>query len=334
MKEEMCVRFLILRFGSSREVLLTTPIVRCLKEQVKGAEIHYAVKKAYAPLLDANPYLHKVHILEDNPGKLVRRLKEEEFDYIIDLQQDFKSQMIRSRLRLISFDLSRDYIRKWMMVRLKINLLPEKHWTERCLDTVKVFDVVNDNKGLDFNIRDHEEVKSTQLPQEFRKGFVAFVIGARYQTRKLPSDMIIEICKKINYPVVLVGGAEDVNQGEIISHEPDCRAWNACGKYTFKQSASLIRQASMVISHDTVMMHVATAYRQRLISIWGNTIPGFGMAPYMPHKDSRIFEAKGLRCRPCSDKGYRTCPKKHFQCMRNINLKELVQHGRDILASI
>lgn len=331
MNDNIKVKFLILRFTSIESILLSTPLIRCLKKQVEGAEIHYVVRKAYALLLEGNPYLHKVHILEDSYGNLVKRLKEERFDYIIDLQRDLMSAMIKTRLGRISFDVQKIDLRKWIMVNFKRDLLGDRQWAERCLDAVSLFDVVNDNKGLDFFLPDHEHVDLKRFPQEFRNGYIAFVIEARYQTRKLPADMIARICSMISYPVILIGGPEEAPQGEVICNESGTLVWNGCGKYTFRQSASLINQARMVITHDTGLMQVAAAFRQRIISIWGNTLPAFGLAPYMPHKHSRMFEVKELRCRPCSVKGYSTCPKRHFQCMRNIDLTELVLYVQGIL---
>lgn len=331
MKEGTQVRFLILCFGSASEVLLTTPVIRCLKKQVEGAELQYVVRKTHAPLLEFNPYLHKIHVLEDNLGKLIKQLQEEGFDYIIDLQRDLRSEMIKLRLRLMSFDIARTSLKLWIRVRLGIDLMPDKHWTDQCFDILKAFDVVDDNRGLDYFIPDHEEVKAGQLPREFRNGFVAFIMEAGYQTRKLPVEMIAIICSMIHYPVILIGELEDKQDGEIVRHTPGTLVWNGCGKYTFRQSASLIRQSRLVITHDTGMMHVAAAFGQLIISIWGNTISGFGMAPYLAHKDSRIFEVNGLRCRPCTMKGYKACPKKHFRCMRNIEVKELAEYVREIL---
>jgi ADP-heptose:LPS heptosyltransferase len=65
-------------------------------------------------------------------------------------------------------------------------------------------------------------------------------------------------------------------------------------------------------------MHIASAYHKKILSVWGNTTPEFGMFPYLPGEGSEILEVKGLPCRPCSKLGYHSCPKKHFRCMNDI----------------
>ena len=73
-------------------------------------------------------------------------------------------------------------------------------------------------------------------------------------------------------------------------------------------------------------MHIAAAFKKPIFSLWGNTIPGFGMVPYLPDElidRSKIFEVKGLSCRPCSKIGFDSCPKGHFRCMNNLEIEKI-----------
>jgi ADP-heptose:LPS heptosyltransferase len=97
--------------------------------------------------------------------------------------------------------------------------------------------------------------------------------------------------------------------------------------YNLNQSASLIRQAVAVLTNDTGLMHISAAFGKRMVSVWGNTIPAFGMYPYLPEKfkaNSMIAEVKDLSCRPCSKLGFSECPEKHFNCMRLIDIDPIV----------
>ena len=145
---------------------------------------------------------------------------------------------------------------------------------------------------------------------------------------------MIELCDKINKPIILLGGKEDQVQGQAIYDffeknrdtfssqeaikilEKKTRIFNACGKLTLGQSASLLKQAKIVFTHDTGLMHIAAAFRKQIYSIWGNTSPHFGMYPYQTK--FVIFENNKLTCRPCSKIGFSHCPKGHFKCMNEI----------------
>jgi len=81
-------------------------------------------------------------------------------------------------------------------------------------------------------------------------------------------------------------------------------------------------------------MHIAAAFKKPVLSIWGNTIPGFGMYPYMPleyRERSSIFEVRDLSCRPCSKIGFSACPKKHFKCMMDQDLETIIKAGKERL---
>ena len=326
------VRFLILRFSSIGDIVLTTPVVRALKNQVEGAEIHYFTKPEYKEILETNPYIDKIHCLQKNLPVQLKAIKEEKIDYIIDLHNNLRTSRIKSNLKIISFSFNKLNFKKWLLVNFKINKLPDQHLVDRYFETVNVFDVKKDEKGLDYFIPVKDEVSLQKLPEDFQQGYIGFVIGAKHNTKKLTKEKIINIIRLLDYPVVLIGGPEDYQTGEEIVGFTHGNVYNACGKYTINQSASLIKKAKVIITHDTGMMHVASAFKKKVISVWGNTVPEFGMYPYLPHEDSVIFENKGLYCRPCSKIGYKKCPKKHFRCIEDLQDKDIARKAISILS--
>jgi ADP-heptose:LPS heptosyltransferase len=317
------VKFLIIRFSSIGDIVLTTPVIRCLKTQVEGAEVHFLTKKAFTPVLAHNPYIDKLHVLQDSLSHTIDSLKQEKFDYIIDLHHNLRTFRVKNKLKALSFSFNKLNIEKWLMVTFKINRLPDKHIVDRYFETVRLFDVVNDGKGLDYFISPADEVDITQLPETFRNGYIGFVIGAKHNTKKLPVQKIISLLEKINKPVIILGGKEDTSEGDEIANALGSGIYNACGKYSLGQSASLVKQADAIIAHDTGLMHIAAAFKKKIVSVWGNTIPEFGMYPYAAGTGSQIVEVKGLKCRPCSKIGYTKCPKSHFNCMNLINEQQI-----------
>ena len=310
--------------------MLTTPAVRCLKEQVKGAEIHYACKKVFLPLLKANPYIDKIHVLDNNLHSLIQELKIEEYDYVIDLHKSLRSQWLKSRLRIMSFTLRKINFPKFLIIRFKINRLPDKHIVDRYLETLRVFDITNDGKGLDYFIPDEDEVSISDLPESFRDGYISLVAGAQHGTKQMPPEKIMDICRALKLPVILLGGKREAALGRHIDEQTGENVLNVCDKFNINQSASLIRQSRLVITHDTGLMHIAAAFKKKILSVWGHTIPEFGMYPYQPDPASIIFENKGLYCRPCTKTGKEKCPKGHFRCMNDIKSDDIVQAARQL----
>lgn len=323
-------KILIIRFSSIGDIVLTTPVIRCLKQQLQGSEIHYLTKKSFAGILENNPYVNKIYSIENNVSEVIHELKKENYDHIIDLHNNLRSLQVKLSLGKSSSSFKKLNFKKWLLVNFKINRLPKIHVVDRYLKTVKQLGVVNDNQGLDYFVPEKDELPLSGLPETHRDGYIGFVIGAKHFTKQLPAEKIISICKKINQSIVLLGGKEDVAKGEQIMNAVGEKIYNACGKYNLNQSASLIKKAKKIITHDTGLMHIATAFKKEVISVWGSTVPEFGMYPYLagtkdgsinsPQAPGRgtILEVKNLSCRPCSKIGYDNCPKGHFKCMKDI----------------
>jgi ADP-heptose:LPS heptosyltransferase len=329
-------KVLVIRFSSIGDIVLTTPILRCLKKQLKDVEVHFLTKRDFSDILFNNPYINNYFFLQENLSEIIQQLKSTEYDYIIDLHNNLRSWRVKRALKGKSYAFKKRNIEKWLLVNFKKNRMPHEHIVDRFFETVKPIGVINDGEGLDFFINPHDEIDVTKfLPDGFQNGYIAFVIGAKHKTKCMPVNKIISICSKINYPVVLLGGFEDKPTGEEIAAKFKGKVFSSCGKTTVGQSASLVKQSQLVITHDTGLMHIAAAFRKKIISVWGNTVPEFGMYPYLPSGSSpfSIVEVKNLSCRPCSKLGFQKCPKGHFKCMNDIDENEILKIVTGILSA-
>jgi len=241
------------------------------------------------------------------------------------LHRNIRTARLKNRLKIISFSFNKLNWEKWLLVNFKKNKLPDIHIVDRYLETLKIFDIVNDNKGLDYFIPPEDEIDPSSISDELKKGFVAVVVGAYHNTKKLTKNKIISICQKLNAPIVLLGGPGDKQEGEEIKNAVGNNIYNACGVFNINQSASLVKQANVILTPDTGLMHIASAFKKKVISVWGNTVPEFGMYPYLPDSESEIMEIKGLSCRPCTKIGFKECPKKHFKCINNLDEDYIAQ---------
>ena len=327
-------KILIIRFSSIGDIVLTTPVLRCLKQQVQDAEIHYCLKKQYAPVMQANPYIDKLHLFDGSLGKLAENLRAEQFDYIIDLHNSLRSGLLKMKLHVPSNAFPKLNIEKWLLVNLKINRLPDLHIVDRYFMAAKYFGIQNDGMGLDYFISNDDAYNPSWLPPAYQQRFVAFVTGGRHKTKILPPEKIVEVCSLLHHPVVLLGGPEDTETAEQVAVKLPGKVFNACGMFSLNRSAAIVKQSAVVITNDTGLMHIAAAFRKNIISIWGNTVPEFGMHPYLPvngNTESVMFEVKNLSCRPCSKIGYSKCPKKHFDCMNRLDAGQIAGAANALL---
>ena len=321
------MKFLIIRFSSIGDIVLTTPVVRCLKQQVPDAEVHYLTKHSFKEILEANPFVDKLHLLNDDWNEVMTNLQQENFDYIIDLHHNLRTMKVKKALKKVpSVSFNKLNVQKWFLTAFKINLLPDVHIVDRYMETVKRFNVKNDGRGLDYFIPEKDIVPDNDIPAAQSLGYVGIVIGAAHNTKKLPLKKLKELVNQIDHPIILLGGPEDRTIGDAIASIDPVKIYNSCGKFSLNESADLVRRAKIIITHDTGLMHIAAAFKKPVISVWGNTVPAFGMTPYFGNAmvPNDRFEIKGLWCRPCSKIGYSKCPLGHFKCMNKHSIEDMV----------
>jgi ADP-heptose:LPS heptosyltransferase len=318
-------KILLIRFSSIGDIVLTTPVVRALKQQLPDSEIHFLTKESFAGLLTANPYISKIHTIRDKVAEVLPALRKENFSFIADLHHNLRSMQVKRGLGIPSRSFPKLNIEKWLLVNLNLNFLPEKHIVERYFSTVAHLGIKDDGAGLDYFIPEGESYDVSQLPAGFTDGFIVLTAGAKFNTKQMPAELLGALINNLNKPVIIVGGADDVQKGEEILSTSQGKAISLCGQISLHATASLVKQAYKVITHDTGVMHIAAAFQKDVISLWGNTVPEFGMYPFRPGKGSRKFEVTSLSCRPCSKLGFGACPQKHFNCMRMIDLDEVAK---------
>lgn len=316
----MAKKFLIIRFSSIGDIVLTTSVVRCLKEQIAGCEVHYLTKSKFKSVVENNVYIDKIYTIDKDINEVIEALKIEHYDHVLDMHKSLRSISTCWQLQRPHSTYNKTSIRKWIYYKTGIDLLPKIHIVDRYFKAFSKLGIQNDFKGLDYFLTDKDTV---ELP--FAEGYTAIVTGATYFTKQIPVSKIIEFCNAITTPIVLLGGKDEIEKGETICmkvNNPNVS--NACGKYSLNQSAYIVKNAKLIITSDTGLMHIAAAFNKRIISLWGTTSPRYGVAPYMPQNPSNSIVCNlNLRCSPCSKFGLDECPKKHFNCMLKMDTKDI-----------
>lgn len=325
------MKVLIVRFSSIGDIVLTTPVIRAVKQQL-NAEVHYLTKNSFRGILAHNPNVDKVYTINKKVGEVKAALQEEGYDYILDLHNNLRSRQVKWAVGAQSYTFDKINLEKWLMVNLKVDRLPDAHIVHRYMATAEPLGATYDGQGLDYFIPEEDEVAMGALlsanalgPVPAAPPYTALVIGAAHSTKRLPTHRLIELCQLLTGPVVLLGGSAEAEEGQVIADAGGAHVLNTCGKFNLNQSASVVRQARRVITHDTGLMHIAAAFRKPVISVWGNTIPEFGMYPFFPEGEGQntTVQVEGLKCRPCSKIGYQSCPRGHFRCMEDIPLEAI-----------
>jgi ADP-heptose:LPS heptosyltransferase len=318
-------KILIVRLSSIGDIVLTFPVVAALKSLFPSCQIDFVTKKQFASLLEACPGINQVFLFDSSVSKLRQQLDFKHYDAVFDLHHNLRTRLLLFACTAPVYRFPKSNIQKWFLTKFKVRPKQRSHVVERYLEPLQR--IVQDWKPLAGTLK-YEIPTSAQFDLETRfqirpKTYIAVAIGAQFATKRLPTDLLIQLIGQVKLPIVLLGGKEDLKTAEFVlknCHHPN--VISAVGHTNIHESAWLAKNAKALLTHDTGLMHIGASFEVPIHLIWGNTTPDFGMYPYrLEQQDVFHYEVADLACRPCSKIGYQQCPKGHFDCMRKQDLK-------------
>ncbi len=339
-------KILIIRLSSLGDVILATPLLRQLREAYPEAEVDFLVRSDFEEVLRFNPNVSRIISFDKEGGftylrKIRRQIHRSRYDVVLDIHRNLRSRFICSGMGLWLFRRTKIYkVRKqqfirFLLVKFKINLYRKIYgriirvW-EKYIRAARPIGIEPD-KGQPDLFLPAEAEETAERFLNFLSGkqkFAAIAPGAKHFTKRWPANYYAELIRalfdKWKMPSVLVGGKEDVPvSDDIIALLPEGMAISAMGQFSILETAAIMKNAAIVITNDSGLMHAASAYDGSLIAVFGSTVEELGFFPNSPQAE--VIENQGLYCRPCSHIGRSACPEGHFRCMKEIAPREIVQ---------
>lgn len=327
---------LLIRLSSAGDVLLTSPLLKIMKEREPDSEIHFVVRAQYADLIRYNPNVNVVHLVQNNADiheleRLRQNIIHEGFDITLDLQSNFRSVYLRKGSAKKVKVIKKEVFKRALLVRTKLNLYSKVRSV--ALKYAQVYDkaITEVPRPEIFFAKETKERidKLWEVGSSGSEKSVFLCPGAKHFTKRWPVEYWKKLARKVSeqYRIVLVGGEEDAEICQTIEKYADVT--NLCGKLTLIESTAMLSHADLVITNDSYLMHAANALGKKIVAIFGSTVREFGFFPYgVNHK---IIEAEGLPCRPCSHIGRESCPKKHFRCMMEARPDRVYETAMELL---
>jgi lipopolysaccharide heptosyltransferase II len=319
---------LIIRLSSLGDILLSTPLIRSLKTRYNHIEIDFIVKRQYFDVIAHNPHLRNKYSFSSAKRKeLMSELKKQNYDLIIDLQNNLNSRKLTARIKGKTGRFKKRSLEKFLLVNTKINLLKDTPQIPvRYAKTIEGFEL--DDFGLD--------IVTSARPFEFlskNENYIGICPGSRHFTKMWPLDNYVKLCRlllKNSWNILLFGGITDRKIClEIKNQVPE--VINLQNDDDILQTAANMILCKAIYCNDSGMMHTACAAEVPVIAFFGSTVKEFGFTPYK--NKNIILENNNLSCRPCSHIGKNRCPEKHFNCMKEISPQRAFETLGEVLKS-
>ena len=323
------MRILIIHTAFIGDIVLSTPLIKKIKDTYPDSDITYVTTPSGEAILKNNPHLNNI-IVYDKRGEhkgisgvwqLGKRLRYENFNMVITPHRYLRSSILSW--------LSRSPIRKGYDIASGSCLFTEKIKYDRTKHEVeKLLSFVAPENKKRYEIElypgEKEEMKGDNLWKENLledKKVVVLAPGSKWFTKQWPVEYfnkLAESLKKLsNVRLIVVGGKDEINLPIEKENIIDMR-----GKTSLLELADILSRADVVVTNDSSPIHIASAFKKpRIFALFGPTIEKFGFFPWS--LNSKVFQVDGLKCRPCGIHGGKSCPEKHFKCMRDILPEEV-----------
>jgi ADP-heptose:LPS heptosyltransferase len=325
-------KILVVRFSSIGDIVLTFPVVSAIKSLFPECKVDFATKKQFATLLEACPQIDQVFLLQDSLTALRQQIDFKHYDAIFDLHHNLRTRLLLFASRVPVYRFPKNNIEKWLLTSFSVVPKQRKPVIERYLEPLRQIapSFAPFHAKLEYIIPQEAQFDISARFELQSKTYIAVAIGAQFATKRLPTDLLINLIGQLESPVLLLGGKEDTSTAQLIlQNTATQKVYSAVGQTNIHESAWLVQNAKALVTHDTGLMHIGAAFDLPIHVIWGNTVKDFGMYPYrLEQEDVFHYEVADLACRPCSKIGHEQCPKGHFACMRKQDLSQIASRLR------
>lgn len=333
-------KILVFRLSSIGDIVLTTALLRCLRNTFPDAQIDFVVKKQFADILRCVPFVSNVIELDSKKGfselfAIRNQLKNEQYDVALDIHKNWRSLFVCNTIGAKQvFRFNKHVFRRWVLTTFHKDIYKEVRPVYlRFIDAAKQIGVAPDGKYTELVVPEQlgksmQDIFA-QANISFEKRIIALCPGASFSNKQWQVEKFQQLAKRVVFDfdaqVILLGGKKESEMCETIANESG--AVSFAGKFDLSQSIAALSMVSLTVANDTGMLHVSEALGVPVVGIYGPTARQFGYFPILPQ--SKVAQVDNLPCRPCTKMGMNHCPKKHFSCMNDISVEMVLAliHG-------
>ena len=310
-------RILIIQTAFLGDVILATSVVNSIKAQYPEAQVDLLVKKGNELLVLGHPNIHRVLTFDKSRKwreilRLVRANRATRYDFIVNLHRFASSGLIAvlSQTKTIGFD--KNPLSRFYTLKLPHPISKGIHEIDRNFTLIAALGVTHLVKPS--IVPSEDAMKNVREYQE--TPYVCFAPASVWATKQLPMEKWVELSKKQDLLIYLLGGPSDHALCETIKTQIPGRTVNLAGNLSLMESIALMKGAVRNHVNDSGPLHFASAVNAPVTAYFCSTVTDFGFGPLSD--DSEVKEVTGLACRPCGLHGKKECPEGHFKCGKEL----------------
>ncbi len=314
-------RILIITLSNIGDVLLTLPAIQVVLEKFPQAEISLVAGERAQPLFENDPRFKKIWVWRKNAGmkekcRLILEIIGKKFNRVINFRMPVHPMNGVIHRHLMHFE---------KVTRMKI-AVPDDIYN---IDTRKALWISEavEQEAKELLKREGILVGATRRVAPTEK-WIAITPGSLNMTKRWKIEGFSQVCGVLSQQdssaIVLLGDESDrVRSQEIVKQTQSPLVFDLCGKTDLLQLAWLIREAKLLVSHDSAPLHMAGLFGTPVVALFGPTDP----AKYGPWRPNSRIVRRDLFCSPCE----KSLCVYHHECMEQIEPEEILEAVNELI---
>jgi heptosyltransferase-2 len=339
-------KILVIQTAFLGDVILALPMVQTIKYHLPDSKIDFLCVPDNVSVLQNNPAINQVIPYDKKGGdkldkfiEVLSEIRENGYDIVISPHRFLRSALLtyyseaKTRIGFERNSLS-------FLLTHKVVYDSGAHEIHRNMSLAEAIPGLNyDVKKISLKPRlypgiDDKKKVYEYLPLGDSKRLITLAPCSRWFTKQFPLKKTVQLVNVLNesgYKIALIGGKDDEDYCSHVTEKSGIKGIiNLCGRLTPLQSYFVITLSKHLITVDSAAQHLGAASDTPIALIYGSTNSSFGFYPLT--SKHKIIENRDLDCRPCTDHGRTKCPLKHFKCMEDIAINEILNEVKNLLA--
>lgn len=312
-------RILVITLSNAGDIILTTPVIKALKEEFSQARIDVMVGPAGREIFERDPAVFKLiiydkHLPITEKRRLQLKLKKLKYDLVADLKNTVFPVLIGPRFRTST-----------------IQRFPKGpiHSRAKHLYRLKSFgmDIKEPSSYIHIPKEDDDYISDLIAKEAISGQFVVINPGAKSHIKRWSHEGFAEVADRIvsecGMDVIFVGTDNDKETVAGVIMKMNGAYRNFVNKTNIRQLAALIKRSRLLITNDSAPLHIACAVGAKVLAIFGPTDP----RKYGPTGEFDFVINKKLHCSPCENA---QCAYDH-ECMKMISAEEVFENAKGMV---